>query len=124
MAVIVLDEDMHRSAARVLERLGHRVIDIRDRGLRGKSDDEIFRYAQRHKAVLLTGDLDFANTLRFAVGSHHGIVIARFPTELSTTRINAELAKSLRGLTDAELKGSLIVLSPGKVRIRRRQQQP
>lgn len=120
MAIIVLDEDMHRSAARVLERLGHRVIDIRDRGLRGKSDEKVFRFAQRHKAVLLTADLDFSNTLRFPVGSHHGIVIARFPTELSTTQINTELTKSLRGLTDDDFRGSLIVISPGKVRIRRR----
>ncbi len=65
-------------------------------------------------------DLDFSNTLRFPVGSHAGIIIARFPSELSTTKINAELAKSLRGLTDEDFRGSLIVISPGQVRIKRR----
>lgn len=111
---------MHRSAARVLEDFGHQVLDVRGHGYRGKSDDEMFRFARRRKAALLTADLDFSNTLRFPLGSHAGIIIARFPSELSTKEINAELAKSLRDLTAEDLRGSLIVVSPGQVRIKRR----
>jgi predicted nuclease of predicted toxin-antitoxin system len=115
----VIDEDMHRSVAQALTDLEYQPIDIRDHGLRGKPDDAIFRFAQRRQAVLLSADLGFGNTLRFPLGSHHGIVIVRFPNELSTDRINAELKKSLRGLTDKDFKRNLIVVSPGKVRMRR-----
>ena len=119
MATFVIDEDMHRSVAKVLTQLGHQAIDIRDRGLRGKPDDVVFQFAQRQQAVLLTADLGFGNTLRFPLRTHAGILITRFPTELSTDRINADLKRSLRGLTDEDFKGNLIVISPGKIRVRR-----
>lgn len=120
MALFIIDEDIQRSVMEVLEKLGHHVKDVRDEGLRGRSDDEIFRFAQTHKAVILTADLDFSNTIRFPLGSHHGIVILRFPNELSTAKINTELAKSLKDLTDQDFKGNLIIISPGKIRIRQR----
>lgn len=120
MALFLIDEDVHRSVAKALEELGHYVKDVRDEGLRGQSDDEIFYFAQTHKAVILTADLDFSNTIRFSLGSHHGIVILRFPNELSTAKINIELAKSLKDLTDQDFRGNLIIVSPGRIRIRRK----
>jgi len=120
MALFLIDEDMNRSVAKVLEELGHQVRDVRDEGLRGRSDEEVFKFAQSQRAVILTADLGFGDTSRFPLGSHHGIVVARFPNELSTAKLNVELAKSLKGLTDQDLKGNLIVLSPGRVRIMRK----
>jgi predicted nuclease of predicted toxin-antitoxin system len=120
MALFLIDEDVHRSVARVLEKLGHHVRDVRDEGLRGQSDDAIFHFAQSHKAVILTADLDFSDTIRFPLGSHHGIVILRFPNKLSTARINTELAKSLKDLTERDFKGNLVIVSPGRIRIRQK----
>jgi len=79
VAIIAVDEDMHRSVAEPLKQLGHQVLDVRDHGLRGAADREIFAFAQQRKAVLLTADLGFANLLAFPMGSHHGIIVARFP---------------------------------------------
>ncbi len=107
MVTIVVDEDMHRSVAVPLKQLGHQVLDVRDHGLRGAPDQEVFAFAQRRGAALLTGDLDFANLLAFPLGTHHGIILTRFPNELSTQRINEEIV------------GSLIILEPGRIRIRR-----
>jgi len=119
VATFVIDEDVHRSVAEPLQELGHRVLDVRDHGLRGASDAEVFAFAQEHKAALLTGDLDFANLLAFPLGSHHGILVVRFPNEMSTQKINEELLRELRGLEDEEIEGSLIILEPGRMRIRR-----
>ena len=119
MATIVVDEDMHRSVAEPLKQLGHRVLDVRDHGLRGASDQEVFAFAQRQGAALLTGDLGFANLLAFPLGSHQGIIVARFPHELSTQRINEEILRGLEGIKDEEIEGSLIILEPGRVRMRR-----
>lgn len=90
MATIVVDEDMHRSVVKPLEQWGHTVLDIRDHGLRGTPDREVFAFAQRQGAALLTGDLGFANLLAFPLGTHQEIIVARFPNELSTQRINEE----------------------------------
>jgi predicted nuclease of predicted toxin-antitoxin system len=119
VVTIVVDEDMHRSVAEPLEQLGHRVFDVRDCGLRGASDKEIFAFAQKQGAALLTGDLGFANILTFPLGSHHGIIVSRFPNELPTWRINEEILHGLKSIKDEEIKGNLIIIEPGRVRIRR-----
>jgi predicted nuclease of predicted toxin-antitoxin system len=119
MLKFVVDEDMPRSTTRTLKTKGYEVSDVRDCGLRGGSDEEVFKLAQREKAVLLTGDLEFGNILHFPIGSHFGIVIAHFPNELSTTDLNNKIIKAFDTLSEEDFKGNLIILEPGKIRIRR-----
>ena len=40
---------------------GHDVQDVRDCGLRGAEDEKIYKFVQREKAVILTGDRGFSN---------------------------------------------------------------
>lgn len=120
MLKFVIDEDMPRSTANVLKTRGYEVFDVRDYGLRGKSDEEVFRFAQTENAVILTGDLGFGNLLRFPVGSHFGIVIAHFPNEISTSELNGQIIKEFDNLTETDFRGNLIILEPGKIRIRRK----
>ena len=87
MLKFVIDEDMPRSTVRVLKANGFDSLDIRDCGLRGKNDEEIFKFAQVNNAVLLTGDWGFGNLLHFPVGSHSGIFIAHFPNKISSSEI-------------------------------------
>lgn len=119
----VIDEDMPRSTGRMLQKLGYDVKDIRDHGLRGANDEAIFQFAQKSRAVLITGDLGFGNILHFPIGSHFGIVVTRFPNEMATSEMNRQLAERLRELTDDQFTGHLLVIEPGKVRIRRKQPQ-
>jgi predicted nuclease of predicted toxin-antitoxin system len=84
MPKFVIDEDMPRSTEVILKEQGYDVKDIRDHGLRGAKDEEIFEFAQKEKAVILTGDRGFGNLLKFPLGYHFGIVSANFPNEMST----------------------------------------
>lgn len=120
MIKFVIDEDMPRSTANVLKSRGYEVFDVRDCGLRGKSDDEVFKFAQKEKAVILTSDLGFGNILNFPVGSHAGIVIAHFPNEMSVFELNKQIIKAFDALSETDFKGNLIILEPGKIRIRRK----
>jgi predicted nuclease of predicted toxin-antitoxin system len=120
MPKFIIDEDMPRSTARVLRTEGYEALDVRDLGLRGESDDRIFKFAQKEKTIILTGDLGFGNLLHFPVGSHSGIVIAHFPSELSTSELNNQIIKAFKTLTEIDFKGNLIILEPGKIRIRRK----
>lgn len=120
MIIFVIDEDMPRSTAEVLKTSGYKVFDIRDHGLRGTSDEEVFRFAQLKKAVLLTADMGFGNILHFPVKSHSGIVIAHFPNEISTSELNNQIIKAFNKLTDEDFIGNLIILEPGRLRIRRK----
>ncbi len=119
MVKIVLDEDMPRSIKQVLTILGYEVKDIRDHGLRGADDNKIFQFAQDNGAVLMTGDQGFGNPLQFPLESHNGIVIVHFPTEIPTEKINLEVGRKLNGLKEEDFRGSLIVIEPGKVRVKR-----
>ena len=70
MVKFVIDEDISRLTSKALEQSGYIVLDIRDYNLRGSSDDIIFAFAQKNKAVLFTGDLGFANILKFPLDTH------------------------------------------------------
>jgi predicted nuclease of predicted toxin-antitoxin system len=120
MPKFFIDEDMPRSTAKHLCKLGYDAKDVRDVGLRGAKDDVVFAYSQRTEAVLITGDLGFGNILHFPIGSHYGIVVAHFPNEVSTHEINSELEARLSEIEESSFQGSLIVVEPGKIRIRKK----
>lgn len=120
MLKFVVDEDMPRSTSKLLRDKGFDVLDVRDCGLRGKSDEEVFRFAQKEGAVILTGDSGFGNLLKFPVGSHSGIVIVHFPNEVSTSDLNHQISMEFDKLAETEFNGNLIIFEPGKIRIRRR----
>jgi predicted nuclease of predicted toxin-antitoxin system len=120
MLKFVIDEDMPRSTGRILKQQGYEVKDIRDYGLRGAEDEEIYEFAQREQALILTGDRGFGNILRFPVGKHFGIVVAHFPNEMPTTEINRDLIERFEYLSEDDFRGNLIIIEPGKIRIRRK----
>jgi predicted nuclease of predicted toxin-antitoxin system len=119
MPKLVIDEDMPRSTAKILSK-SFTVMDVRDCGLRGKNDEEVFKFAQKERAVILTGDIGFGNLLHFPIGSHFGIVIAHFPNEISTTELNTQIIKAFDTLTEEDFNGNLVILEPGRIRIRRK----
>lgn len=82
----LVDEDLPRSLARALAVVGMDAIHVIDAGLRGRSDSDILAGAKEQHRTLLTGDLDFSNLLRYPLGTHSGIVIARFPMNCQLTR--------------------------------------
>jgi len=55
-----------------------------------------------------------------STGNHFGIVIANFPNEMSTREINRQLLEALKDISKDDFKGNLIIIEPGKVRIRRK----
>ena len=120
MPKFVIDEDMPRSTGTILKEHGYDIKDVRDYGFRGAEDEEIYEFAQREKAVILTGDRDFGNILRFPLGNHFGIVIAHFPNEMLTVEINRQLLERFKDLSEGDFKRNLIIIEPWKIRIRRK----
>jgi len=115
----LIDEDMPRSTAIALRQAGHAAEDVRDVGLRGRSDQEIFDHAQAQGTILITADKGFASVLRFPLGVHSGIIVVRVPDELPTQRVNQELLRALADLEGEELTGLLVIVEVGRTRIRR-----
>lgn len=117
--VAIIDEDLPRIIDKVLEELGWQVKDVRDIGFRAKSDEEIISFAKESKAVLFTSDWGFGNILKFPPHDYYGIVILDFPNEVSTTFMAKETKEALSKIPLEDFKGNLIIIEPGKIRIRR-----
>src|SRR5271157_3094487 len=74
---IKLDENLPLRLATLLRNLGHDVHTTLEEGLSGSSDQEIWERAQKESRFLITQDLDFSDSRRFAPGSHHGLLLVR-----------------------------------------------
>lgn len=119
MPRFLIDEDMPRSTAGLLRGRGHEVLDVRDCGLRGASDAKVYRFAQAQQAVLVTADRGFGNVLVYPPGTHCGIVVLHCPNEMPVVQSNAVLLRALASLAEGDYAGALVVVDPGKVRVRR-----
>lgn len=112
------DEDVPRSTARILREAGFDAVDTRDVGLRGKSDAEVFAYAQQENRLLITCDLGFANILSFPPSQHQGILVVRIPDTEPVETLNREVLRA--GQTVGQnLVGRLAIIEIGKVRLRK-----
>ena len=67
-----LDACMPYSSKEIFQKYGE-VTHARDIGMTGATDKEIIQYALKNKAILVTKDLDFGNTLLYPVESHFGV---------------------------------------------------
>lgn len=118
MLRFVIDEDLPRSTGQVLTSAGYGVFDVRDHGLRGKKDPLIFQFAQDKRAVLLTGDFSFGNIIQFPLGRHCGVIILAFPSTFPIAKMNQQFLKQLRSLSQKDIAGNLIIIEPGRVRLK------
>ncbi len=119
MSRFLIDEDLPDLLARILREKGHPSEHVRNINLRGSADLFVFDSAQQRQAVLVTGDADFGNLLRFPLGTHFGIVVVRYPSVMRTRELATQIATTLSALENVMFKGSLIILEPGRLRIRR-----
>ncbi|RIK45365.1 MAG: hypothetical protein DCC58_06610 [Chloroflexi bacterium] len=120
MASYLLDEDMPRRTASALRSEGFDVLDVREVGLRGMGDMAIFAYAQTHRRSIVSRDLGFANTLTFPLGTHHGIIVLRLPSAYPIDNVIAETYRALAELSPDDLYGTLVIVEPGRTRVRRK----
>lgn len=119
MSRFLVDEDLPKSLAPMLVTLGFEAVDCRSVGLGSKRDPQVLRYAVANGMALITRDTGFGNLLACPLETHKGIVLVRFPNEVTTEGLNQAIAESLRVITDEDLTATLVVLDPGGLRIRR-----
>ena len=115
----LLDADLPRSASRALRERGCDAVDVRDIGLEEAPDETIFRYAVTHRLTLVTADKGFTNLLRFPLGTHAGLVVARFPPHTPALRKSRILMRWVAPLDEKDVAGNLLIIEPRGVRIRR-----
>jgi predicted nuclease of predicted toxin-antitoxin system len=119
LRTFIIDENMPRSTAPALRLAGHTANDVRDLGLRGRDDLDVFARAQADDAILITADLGFSSVLRFPPGTHSGIIVLRIPNDVPVSTRIRELTKALAELNGQDLRGVLVIVEVGRTRVRR-----
>ncbi len=115
MAAFLVDESLPRAVTRALVAAGHDVVDVRDVGLRGAPDDAIAARAQETSSIVVSGDLDFSNALRFPPpGTHPGIVVARLPDVIPPADMAARIVAAIAAV-GADLEGAITIVEATRV---------
>ena len=116
----LIDENLPTSLGQELLKLGVEVECVYDKPmLRGKSDEAIFDYLISNNLILLTCDVGFVNPLRFQLSKAAGLVLIRFPNEISTATLVKEISHFIQDLKSEDFSRNLIVMEPGSIRKRR-----
>ncbi len=115
----LLDANMPRAALRVLIAAGHSAAHVRDLDMGAATDAVIDQYAQAWGHILVTRDLDFADTRAYPPEPSPGRLVLRVPDNSSANEIADLLARFLAA-TDlvAQIPGHLVVLEEDRVRFR------
>jgi len=119
VARLLIDENLPRALAPALRAAGHHAEDLRDARARGAVDEEVFERARASRLTLVSRDIGFGNIARFPLRTHSGIVLVRFPNSIPARIVTESIVFAITRLSDDDLAGALIVVEPGRVRIRR-----
>ena len=125
---IKLDENLPHRLATLLKNLGHEAHTLHEERLVGHPDADVWEAAQKESRFLITQDLDFSDSRKFAPGSHHGILLLQTRTSgRRSSRLRSPSRRNLIKLIEemfqkdnvSEWAGCFVVATKRKIRVLR-----
>jgi predicted nuclease of predicted toxin-antitoxin system len=113
-----LDENLSRHLKTALTTLGHDVLTAADEGLLSQPDSVVAQAATAEGRMILTLDLEFGDLRKHPPGRHPGIVLFR-PRSYGPLAVNRFVDAFVRETNLGELAGSVVLVEPDRVRVRR-----
>ena len=119
---IKLDENLPHQLATLLKNLGHEVHTLHEERLVGRPDAEVWEATQKESRFLITQDLDFSDSRKFAPGSHHGILLIRLRSPNRRALIE-RIEEMFRKENVSEWVGCFVVATERKIRVLKRERK-
>jgi predicted nuclease of predicted toxin-antitoxin system len=108
----LVDENMPRSLAVQIGAMGFLVQDVRDIGLRGRSDREIYDVASAADAIIITRDRGFAHERNWPSHFTAGVIFVNLPDNTPVRVINAKITNLLAQRLPVSLLGAVTIIEP------------
>jgi len=117
---VKLDEGLSYRLKPTLQELGHDVDTVVDEGLKSEDDTVLADVARQNNRMLFTLDRGLGDVRQYAPGEHPGIVVFRLSFAGPGT-VSRFVEEFVRNQNLDEMAGCLVIVEPGKVRIRRQE---
>ena len=112
-----LDENFGTRTQRLFEEAGHDVLTMRQEGLQGIADQQLYEVCCQEQRCLVTLDLDFSDVTRFPPERTAGIFVIRVPRNPSLAILEGLVRQLLKASEQFELKGKLLIVEVGRIRL-------
>jgi predicted nuclease of predicted toxin-antitoxin system len=114
----LIDNALSVVVAVTLRQAGHDAEHVRDRGLGGALDEEIFDLAAAEARAVVSADTDFGTLLALRQESKPSVVLFRGATPRRPAGQAALLLANLPSFETELLRGAIVVIEPGRIRVR------
>jgi predicted nuclease of predicted toxin-antitoxin system len=114
---LLADQDVYALTVRLLRDRSHDVMTAEDLHLSQASDTDILYAAMNDRRILLTRDRDFGS-LVFVNLMRTGVIYLRM-LPMTMRVVHDELLRVLKQYSEEELLSALVVIEPGRHRLRR-----
>lgn len=120
MPKFLIDENLSPLLSNYLRSLDYNTEAVREIGLKGKPDEEIIKWIQKNKRVLITADLDFGEFFYLKNFGKIGVIILKSKSQkLGSFKEIIDYLHKEKILKSKKLENSLVIVTKGKYRIRR-----
>ncbi|MBI4339297.1 MAG: DUF5615 family PIN-like protein [Chloroflexi bacterium] len=114
----LIDNALSPLLAQRLREAGHDAVHLRERGMQSIPDREVFALASDEGRILVSADTDFGAILAWWEASHPSVILFRRGLARRSAYQANTLLPKLADLQDALERGSIVVMEPGRIRIR------
>lgn len=110
------DENVSPAVVKMLRANGHDVLDAKEEGWQGATDEKLTERARRTRRVIMSEDLDFGNLSRFPLAKHPGAILLHF-VDMRPREVAEHLRRFLTSVDHRHLHGAVVFLEEGKIQI-------